>query len=109
MDTFTRAVTAHIQSMSDFEAWEGRRAPTNFFMPTETGECAAAEQARSHLPCALLLLRATEARLKPFTLARLRDRTPVFWRVLAYDGDGNIVATSPARQLGGGSPSQSNN
>lgn len=54
-------------------------------------------------------LRATEARLKPFTLARLRDRTPVFWRVLAYDGDGNIVATSPARQLGGGSPSQSNN
>ena len=54
-------------------------------------------------------LRAPEARLKPFTLARLRDRTPVFWRVLAYDGDGNIVATSPARQLGGGSPSQSNN
>jgi hypothetical protein len=54
-------------------------------------------------------LRATEARLKPFTLARIGARTPVFWRVLAFDGNGNVMSTSPARQLGGGARSQSNN
>jgi len=54
-------------------------------------------------------LRATQTRLKPFTLARIRDRTPVFWRVVAFDGDGNVLSASPARQLGGGSRSQSNN
>lgn len=54
-------------------------------------------------------LRTTETRIKPFTLARVRDRTPVFWRVVAFDGDGNTLATSPARQLGGGTASQGNN
>ncbi len=41
-------------------------------------------------------------RLKPFTLARLSSaRVTVYWRVLALDPNGVVVATSPLRPIGG--------
>lgn len=41
-------------------------------------------------------------RLKPFTLARIGNaRVTVYWRVLALDTNGVVVATSPLRPIGG--------
>ena len=41
-------------------------------------------------------------RLKPFTLARIHAaRTNVYWRILALDGGGAVIATSSIRPVGG--------
>ncbi len=44
---------------------------------------------------------ASQARLKPFTLARIAASGPVFWRVVAFDTAGNTLSVSALRRLSG--------
>lgn len=48
---------------------------------------------------AALETKAQSARLKDFTLRRLRGVQALRWRVAAFDAEGNVLALSPARNL----------
>ncbi len=47
-------------------------------------------------------VKSNSARLRGITLARLQGDRLVYWRVTAYDGNGQKLATSPIRRAGGG-------
>ncbi len=61
-----------------------------FLVPGETQPIAAADTP------------STSARLRPFTLARVRGRGEITWRITAYDASGNPIARSQERVIGAG-------
>ena len=51
---------------------------------------------------------ATRTGLRSFTLRRLQRQGAKSWRVVAFDGDGRVLAASQARRIGGGAALGSN-